>query len=290
MDFTDDASRPWLLKYGDVVKWLDARNTKMIKLKPGKRIQSSHGYIRHEQIAGVMPGSAVYDHRGKEFRKPFRASAEDWTTNLSHRTQIVYAPDLAAVVCALRLKPGHVVLESGTGSASATHTFARAVAPTGRVYTFEFNALRAEAARRELACTGLGYQQATGKVISQAKRPPITITALASASVNGQPEGSTGSSTAPSSEEASKAAGRFDPEAPFGVDSVGPCFATGGPVVVSAHGDALQGFPTNLSEPSPQVDAVFLDLPAPWSAIPHAAAVTRHGGRICCFSPCMEQV
>lgn len=57
-------------------------------------------------------------------------------------------------------------------------------------------------------------------------------------------------------------------------------------IVNVQHRDVCRdGF--EVSEPA---DAVFLDLPHPWEAIESANAALKNGGRICCFSPCIEQV
>lgn len=37
-------------------------------------------------------------------------------------------------------------------------------------------------------------------------------------------------------------------------------------------------------------DAIFVDLPSPWSSITHLKTSLRKGGRLCSFSPCIEQV
>lgn len=114
--------------------------------------------------------------------------------------------------------PAHFLLthSTGTGSASFSHSVARTLGPTGRLFSFEFHEARFRAARAEFARHGL--------------TPAVSLT----------------------------------------------------------HRNVCRdGF-----APAAHADAVFLDLPAPWDAVPHAKAALRtdRPARICCFSPCVEQV
>jgi tRNA (adenine57-N1/adenine58-N1)-methyltransferase catalytic subunit len=104
---------------------------------------------------GAQYGSRAVARSGKGWLLLLAPSPELWTCSLPHRTQILYAADIALVCTLLELAPGAVALETGTGSGSLTHSLARAVAPTGSVYTFEFHAGRAARAREEFERHGL---------------------------------------------------------------------------------------------------------------------------------------
>lgn len=60
-------------------------------------------------------------------------------------------------------------------------------------------------------------------------------------------------------------------------------------VVTVKHADAcVDGFGRGIDNTA---DGVFLDLPKPWDALPHAyASLKPRNGTVCCFSPCVEQV
>lgn len=78
-----------------------------------------------------------------------------WAVALNHRTEILYNADIALVTQMLELKPGKIVLESGTGSGSLSTHLSNAVAPNGHLFTFEFHQQRSELARADFEKNGL---------------------------------------------------------------------------------------------------------------------------------------
>lgn len=108
------------------------------------------------------------------------------------------------------------MVESGTGSGSLSHAFARTIAPSnGHLHTFDFHEERADKARKEFE------EHKMDKIVTVRHRD------------------------------------------------------------VCADGFQLENV----------ADAVFLDLPHPWEVVKHARdALRTRGGRICSFSPCIEQV
>ncbi|XP_022699153.1 tRNA (adenine(58)-N(1))-methyltransferase catalytic subunit TRMT61A-like isoform X3 [Varroa jacobsoni] len=182
-------------------------------LKEGETFQTKYGAMRHNDVIGRPYGSRIAVKNG--FVHCLWPTPELWTLALPHRTQILYTRDITLTTFQLDLRPGSVVVESGTGSGSMTHSLARAVAPHGKVYTFDFHLVRSEMAQKEFSSHGLND------------------------------------------------------------------------IVICAHRDVCtDGFGlTGVA------DAVFLDLPHPWLAVHHAIqALKDTGGRICSFSPCIEQV
>ena len=119
---------------------------KAVKVCQTSVLQNRFGIFKHSDWIGKPFGSKVFSNKGG-FVYLLAPTPELWTSVLSHRTQILYIADISFVITYLEIVPGCVVLESGTGSGSLTTSLARAVAPTGHVYTFDFHEQRAASAR-----------------------------------------------------------------------------------------------------------------------------------------------
>ncbi|EAU86270.1 GCD14 [Coprinopsis cinerea okayama7 len=200
-----------------VIVWMTRELIIPLTVTPGATLHNKFGVYPHDALIGVPYGSKIRSQTGKGFMHVLRPTPELWTLALPHRTQILYLADISFITDWLGIRPGSRVIEAGTGSASFSHSVARTIGPTGKLYSFEFHEQRAAKAREEFGRHGM---------------------------------------------------------TPF--------------VTLQHRNVCKDGFGDVVDE----ADAVFLDLPAPWDAIPHAKKALRkdHTARICCFSPCIEQV
>ncbi|KAF6164113.1 hypothetical protein GIB67_017697 [Kingdonia uniflora] len=147
IDPTKKLSFQRLITNGDLIIVYERHdNMKVIKVCEGSELQNRFGVFKHNDWIGKPFGSKVLSTKGG-FIYVLAPTPELWTLVLSHRTQILYIADISFVVSYLEIVPGCLVLESGTGSGSLSTSLARAVAPTGHVYTFDFHEQRATSVR-----------------------------------------------------------------------------------------------------------------------------------------------
>jgi tRNA (adenine57-N1/adenine58-N1)-methyltransferase len=138
--------------YGDVVFVYERHDRiKAVTVAKNGELQNRFGVFPHNEWIGKPFGWQAVAKNSTGFVYILAPTPELWTNALPHRTQILYVADISFVVSYLELRPGSIVLESGTGSGSLTHSLARAVAPNGHVHTFDYHEQRAQAAREDFA-------------------------------------------------------------------------------------------------------------------------------------------
>ncbi|KAE8706703.1 putative Triose phosphate/phosphate translocator, non-green plastid, chloroplast precursor [Hibiscus syriacus] len=143
------------IRDGDLAIVYEKHDTmKAVKVCENSVFQNRFGLFKHSDWIGKSFGSKVFSNKGG-FIYLLAPTPELWTLVLSHRTQILYIADISFVIMYMEIVPGCLVLESGTGSGSLTTSLARAVAPTGHVYTFDFHEQRAALAREDFERTGV---------------------------------------------------------------------------------------------------------------------------------------
>ena len=125
------------------------------RTEAGRTQQNKFGSFSHDEMLAAPFGTKIYSRDRKGFVMMLRPTPELWTDSLPHRTQIIYNTDISNIIMRLALVPGDIAVESGTGSGSMTHSLARAVGPTGHVYSFDYHAQRVEQAAVEFKRHGM---------------------------------------------------------------------------------------------------------------------------------------
>ena len=138
-----------------VVIYENRESQKIIKIEKGKLFNNKYGSFRHDDMIGHKYGSKIMSKSLLGFIYVMRITPTFYTQSLLHRTQILFAMDISFIIYNLDIKPGDIVIESGTGSGSLSYSIANAIAPNGKLYTFEFNHDRYEGAKKDFSNLGI---------------------------------------------------------------------------------------------------------------------------------------
>jgi len=93
------------------------------------------GVINPADLVGIEYGKQT-KIKDKEFWI-FKPSSMDKLQGLKRKAQIILPRDAAHIITNCSIESGHTVLESGIGSGSLTIALANAVAPTGKVISYD---------------------------------------------------------------------------------------------------------------------------------------------------------
>jgi tRNA (adenine57-N1/adenine58-N1)-methyltransferase catalytic subunit len=126
----------------------------LITLRKGQHLHTHLGIFAHDAMIGQTWGTMVLstlDQPGLVLEP----ALSDLMTHIKRGTQIIYPKDAAYLVHRLNLRAGSRIVEAGTGSGVLTTALAWAVAPLGKVYTYEVRPDTYNLARRNLERVGL---------------------------------------------------------------------------------------------------------------------------------------
>ncbi|SYW74780.1 related to GCD14 - translational repressor of GCN4 [Ustilago bromivora] len=288
-------NRDTYIQPGDLIIVFASRDKTPLPLTvtPGEHVSNMFGHFPHDDMVGMPYGSKMVSKNGRGYVYLLRPTPELWTLALPHRTQILYAPDMSFISMKLGMGPGSRVIEAGTGSGSFSHVIARTV---GRADVKEDR----EKSGLQVPRNWRGLPNHLQQNLSRGRGQPRDLEdgndstkSNDDATKSNTPEAEASSSTKPDTDShvpsehgrlwsfefheprAEKARAEF---AAHGMDKV---------IVLNHRNVCKEGFGLNDT-----ADSVFLDLPAPWEAVDHATKALRRDRvtRICCFSPCIEQV
>lgn len=155
MDLATVARHDHDIKEGDICVIYISENLKhILRIEPGTQCQTKYGSFLADDLIGHQWGVKFNCRKGWVI--PLRLTPDLWTQLLPHRTQILYQADISMILIQLDIKPGSIIVESGTGSGSLSHFILRACRPHGFLHTFDIDEKRVKEASNEFRQHGFG--------------------------------------------------------------------------------------------------------------------------------------
>jgi len=124
------------VKKGDIVVLIDSKNGKYF-------INTEGNTDKYKGVGVIDPGFFVGKTFGKKIQIGnkdfwiFKPSIIDKLQGIKRRAQIILPRDAALIIMNCAIESGHTVLEAGIGSGSLTIALANAVAPNGKVISYD---------------------------------------------------------------------------------------------------------------------------------------------------------
>ena len=121
----------------------------LITLEPGATFHTHKGRLAHDELIGSAEGTVARTDLGQKLLV-LRPTLADWVVKMPRGAQVIYPKVLALMVMAADVQPGMTVVEAGTGSGALSIALLQALAPGGRLHSFERRGDFADQARRNV--------------------------------------------------------------------------------------------------------------------------------------------
>ncbi len=122
---------------GDLCLLLDPRGRRyLIEIRPSQTFQYHGGWLRHEALVGLAPGTVVRSSGGGRIAV-LRPRLADYILKMKRGAQVVYPKDIGPILHWADVRPGDLVVEAGSGSGALTLALLRAVGEGGKVVSVE---------------------------------------------------------------------------------------------------------------------------------------------------------
>lgn len=126
-----------LLEADEFVLLIDSKGREfMVRLRPGGRFHSHHGYVDHNTMIGTHEGCTVTSSR-RHVLWVFRPTLSQIIMNMPRQAQVIYPKDIGTILLWADIHPGATAVEIGTGYGALTMALIRAVGEKGRLVSYE---------------------------------------------------------------------------------------------------------------------------------------------------------